>query len=195
MLLSVSSQNSHNSLQKCAQIAQQFTSALSTYHWHRKVCFGIRRLRDLRCSQWCVNWSQLVLNGACTYCLAVKFNFLLTHLNGTLKISAKFDTRQVWPQVLQTLGSSRKIIERCLKQANFQHSSRCVHNGQLQKWASSSAVRECMFFTQLRFDQGTAEKIFIEFDTDEFHQHLPAYSKVHVVYPNIWVLGINIIIT
>jgi len=34
-------------------------------------------------------------------------------------------------------------------------------------------------------NQGTAEHIFIEFDINEFHQHLPAYSKVCVVYPTI----------
>jgi len=44
-------------------------------------------------------------------------------------------------------------------------------------------------------NQGTAEQIFIEFDIDDFHQHLPAYSKVYAGYPNIWPLGINIIVT
>jgi FMN phosphatase YigB (HAD superfamily) len=34
-------------------------------------------------------------------------------------------------------------------------------------------------------NQRTNEQILIEFDIDGFHQHLPPYSKVYAVYPNI----------
>jgi hypothetical protein len=45
-------------------------------------------------------------------------------------------------------------------------------------------VRACSSYSS-DSNQGSDEQILIAFDIDGFHQHLPAYSKAHAVYPNI----------
>lgn len=59
-----------------------------------------------------------------------------------------------------------------------------IKNGYKNELVALLFVRACSSHSS-DSNQGTDEQILIEFDIDGFHQHLPAYSKVHAVYPNI----------
>ena len=160
---------------------RQYSRLTITLHenLHRNVCFETKCLWDLRFSQRCENWTGLVLKLQIYILFGCKTQFPTTPLKWHAKTK-----RQVWYKT----GLTSSFTNFGKQQKNYWKTPQAgqTFSTQVIVFIKDSYKNELVALLCVRLcsshssdsNQWTAEQIFLEFDIDDFHQHLPAYSKI-----------------